>query len=180
MKSKQAARRGLLSHLLKLHAAEDRGALAALRHSLRKPPGADPRVFQTLGGFLPAATDGRSRTTEYATFLVAGLFALHPDHSDSIRNFGETMKRIGVDNPSAGLRFRRLIASSEDGLHVPLRQAVRLAKSHAVAVNYDALIADVQRWGHPDAFVQKNWARSYWTVSPTDDPGTEASARRGP
>jgi CRISPR system Cascade subunit CasB len=113
----------------------------------------------------------RARQTrgEDSYFLVASLFAIHPEHA-AAGNFGGSMWRIATDggnepSPSADLRFRRILEAEREDLAAHLRQAVRLAatRSTPVAIDYHRLLSDLLWWEHPERRVQRAWARAYWT-----------------
>jgi CRISPR type I-E-associated protein CasB/Cse2 len=55
---------------------EDRGALAALRRGLGQPPGTAREMYPYVVRWLPAEA---SAQREAAYFLVAALFAYHPN-----------------------------------------------------------------------------------------------------
>jgi CRISPR system Cascade subunit CasB len=59
-------------------------------------------------------------------------------------------------------RFTVLLSAHVDDLPFYLRQAISFLKSKEVAVNWNQLLSDLLNWDHPDHFVQKAWARSFW------------------
>lgn len=157
----------LVEHLIHLRDRDDRAALAVLRRAAAADPGAMADAFPHV---LPWVPEGARQTrAEDSYFLVATLFAIHPDHGGA-GNFGATMWRVGTDgnaepSPSADLRFRRILEAARDDLAAPLRQAIRLAASRTVPVpiDYHRLLSDLLNWEHPERRVQRAWARSYWT-----------------
>ena len=157
----------LVEHLLELQRRQDRAAFAVLRRAAASEPGRSADAFPLVLPWVPE--NARQRRDEWAYFLVATLFALHPAHAEA-GNFGRTMWRTATEgsekpNPSADLRFRRLLEADRDDLPGLLRSAVRLAASRAAPppVNYDLLLTHLLAWNHPDAWVQREWARTYWT-----------------
>ena len=166
-----------VQYLVGLAKEEDRGALAALRRGLGKPPGTAPEMFPivvpwTSGLKIPDEAD--------ACFLVASLFALHPDDADG-GNMGGTFARIraqegGEGDDSLERRFVALLNAHSDDLPRYLRHAVGLARSKEAPVNYAQLLCDISPplWNHPRRWVQHQWARAYWGRSaradePSDD-----------
>lgn len=140
---------------------EDRGALAALRRGLGQPPGTAAEQFRYVVPWLAASC---SRQEEEAFFLVAGLFSLHPEAGGS-GDIGAHMARARDpqgDNVAIERRFTALLAAHPDDLPFYLRQAVSFLRSKEVPVDWNQLLTDIRAWSHPDRYVQRRWARSYW------------------
>ncbi len=157
----------LVEHLIRLRARDDRAALAVLRRAAAADPGALSDAFPHVLPWVPERA--RHSRGEDSYFLVASLFAIHPEHGGG-GNFGASMWRIATDgsdepSPSADLRFRRILEAAREDLAAPLRQAVRLAASRSVPVpvDYHRLLSDLLWWDHPERTVQRAWARAYWT-----------------
>jgi CRISPR system Cascade subunit CasB len=157
-----------IGHLEALAKREDRGALANLRRGLGKPPGASAAMMPLLVPYLP--DDQREH---WAYFLVATLFALHPECARA-GNMGTTFRRLG-DNESAEKRFVALLDSHVDELGERLRHVVALARSKTEPVNYRQLLDDVLLWNHPERIVQLAWARQYWRQAETTEDGNNES-----
>ena len=146
---------------------ENRAALAVLRRSLGQPPGDAPETFRYVVPWLPA---GAPRWREEAYFLVAALFASHPAASGS-GNLGDSfvqVKRKQKDQTAIERRFSALLAAHPDDLPFYLRQAISFLRSEETPVNWHQLLSDVLAWGHPDGYVQKQWARSFWGAHNTE------------
>lgn len=156
----------LIRHLEELRAREDRAALACLRRGLGKPPGSVTATFPHVTPYIPDAENREGRDWPY--YLLASLFALHPEPGAK-GDMGWTCRQFG-DNPSADARFRALLACGEPELPGLLRQVVSLAKSapRHTPIDWDLLLMHLRHWTHPDSWVQRRWARSYWT--PTSNP----------
>jgi CRISPR system Cascade subunit CasB len=161
----------LIFHLRQLAQREDRGALAVLRRGLRHPPGATPALYPHVVPYIPEADNRTGRDWPY--FLVGSLFALHPVESGAAGDLGWTFRQMS-DNPSSEHRFQALLDAHVDELHVHVRHAVSLARSakRSVSVDYALLLGHLRHWTHPDRWVQRRWARSYW--SPAGAPTTQA------
>lgn len=145
-----------IDYLEKLRDRKDNGALAKLRRGLGKETG-DVEMYPYVMPFLPKNGFGGE-----TYFLVASLFALHPDPPSSRGiSMGTVFKKIG-DNDSIEKRFKSLLDTHEDNLGYHLRQAISLAKSKNVTVDYHQLFRDLKNWTHPDRFVQLNWGRDFW------------------
>lgn len=156
----------LVDSLIRLRARDDRAALAALRRAATADPGALADAFPYVLPWVPDRA--RQTRSEDSYFLVATLFAIHPEQGGG-GNFGASMWRVATDgggepSPSADLRFRRILEAAREDLTTHLRQSVRLAASRTISVpiDYHRLLSDLLQWDHPDRWVQRAWARSYW------------------
>jgi CRISPR system Cascade subunit CasB len=154
-----------IARLEDLARREDRGALAALRRGLGLPPGAAAEMHPYVAPFLSAEAWTWRHQCHY---IVAALFGLHPA-AGGTGNFGETFRGIrqatgqpGGGDDSTEKRFMALLKCHHDDLFDHLRQAVSLAKSKNVAVNWEQLLKDIQYWDTDDARVQRRWSQAYW------------------
>ncbi|NLX42971.1 MAG: type I-E CRISPR-associated protein Cse2/CasB [Chloroflexi bacterium] len=141
---------------------ENRAALAALRRGLGQPPGAVREMYPYVAPWVP---EGTPRYLEEAYYLLACLFAYHPTSGGS-GNLGEAFRRSpqrGEDTAATERRFAALLAAHPEDLPFYLRQAVSFLKSREVPVDWGQLLSDLLAWGAPDGFVQKRWARSFWS-----------------
>ena len=152
-----------IRRLQELATNQDRGALAALRRGLGRPPGAAAEMFRYVEPWLP---ERRSADQEAAYYLIASLFAMHPK-SVSEGNLGQHLASIRKEGADDALerRFSALLAAHPDDLPNYLRQAVSMLKSKETPINWDQLLRDVQAWDAPDRRVQKAWARAFWGKS---------------
>jgi CRISPR system Cascade subunit CasB len=94
-------------------------------------------------------------------FMVASLFALHPDTTDA-GNLGTSFRRIGNPSESIEKRFVALLNAHSDDLPDHLRQAISLLRSNEVRVNWLQLLRDIEGWNRDDRIVQRKWAAEYW------------------
>jgi len=148
-----------ITHLESLR--DNRGALAALRRGLGHPPGAVADMYRYVVPWLP---DDTPPWREDAYYLVAALFAYHPAEGGT-GNLGDHFARTRAsqgDETAIERRFTALLAAHPDDLGFYLRQAISFLKSKEVPVNWHQLLFDVMAWGHPDRYVPKDWARSFW------------------
>ena len=140
----------------------DRAALAKLRRALQDPIEAYPIVLP----YLPNNINNYELTL-YT--LLAGLFASHPKSTD-FGNMGLHLRiAAGEKQEAAERRFVNLLRSDWEDLSVLLRQSISLLKSKDVPVNWEQLRKDLLGWNHIDGYVQKNWARSFWSYRPMDE-----------
>lgn len=158
-------------------ASAARGALAQLRRGLGKPAGTAAETFRHVVPYLPERLTDEDRD---AFFLIGSLFAEHPNQTPSgdgggrAATLGAVMRRLG-DHESAEKRFVALLNCERARLDYHLRQAVRLAASHDVPVNWFGLLNDVLQWDSPNRTVQLNWARDYWRAARPEETDENAS-----
>lgn len=166
-----------IAHLQSLAGGQDRGALAALRRGLGRPPGAAPEMFRYVEPFLPQQ---RRSELEAAYYLVASLFALHP-LSTPEGNLGAHMARARSEGNEDALerRFTALLSAHPDDLPEYLRQVISYLKSKDVPVNWNELFWNLQHWGDEDRAVQKRWAAAFWG-KPRTEPTTAEAAQTQP
>jgi CRISPR system Cascade subunit CasB len=156
---KERAKR-LLGYLRGLES--DRGKMADLRCALspRKLARAWP-LLGRVGGI------GNPRVE-----VVAGLFAYHPEET-STGNLGTTCRQLAAENKTFDGRFQRLLGCDRGEICERLRPVVLAAKARRIAVNYEALFADLCYWG---GAVKARWAREYWGAAEEEETALVASA----
>lgn len=168
-----------IGHLVQL-AEHDRGALAVLRRSLTFAPGAYPAAYPFVERFAP---DGHDQDAlRQALYLVAGLYASHPQHQPDTslaRSFGLLM--LERQSPSIEKRFITLLASDAEGLPELLRQVVALLAADGRKLDYTALLDDLVLWLRPWAFeardrMRQRWARDFYRSAVATDTDTPAAA----
>jgi CRISPR system Cascade subunit CasB len=150
-----------VEYLESLRERDDRGALAALRRGLGEPPGSVPATYRYV---VPRLPEDCPPWKEDAYYLVAALFAYHPKKGGT-GNMGDhfaAARDRQRDDTAIERRFTALLAAHREDLPHYLRQVVAFLKSNEVPVNWHQLIRDVQNWGHPAGYVQKDWARAFW------------------
>ncbi len=147
----------------------DRGELAVLRRNAGRIV-AEAR--NAVGLFYRLLPPGVPERDEEVYFLLATLYGL--DNHRSVRDFGGTMRLIRLRTKSKSIDRRvAILLDSEfdltDGfrpgggeLAYRLRQCVRLAASHEIGVNWEALLHDLLQWTKPGKRVRKQWAKSYY------------------
>ncbi len=150
-----------VKYLVSLAERESRGALAALRRGVGKPPGTTPETFPVM---VPWTAE-MNRTAADTYFLVGSLFALNQSNCAD-GNMGTTFGQIRGTEGEAGdsleKRFVALLNAHSEDLSNHLRHAVTLAGSKEVSVNWAQLITDLRHWDHPDRFIQRRWADQFW------------------
>ena len=140
---------------------DDRAALAAMRRGLGRPPGTVADMYRYVVPWLAADAP---IWLERAYYTVAALFAYHPAPG-STGNMGDHFARARDprgDDTAIERRFTALLAAHPDDVDSYLRQAVSLLKSKEVPIEWHQLLSDLLGWGHPDRYVQRQWARAFW------------------
>jgi CRISPR system Cascade subunit CasB len=147
----------LIEQLEKLTVKPDRAALAKLRRGLGKSLGS-AEMYPLIIPFLPKHDYHHSRY-----FLVAALFGLHPQSTAREESIGTIFSKMDASE-SVEKRFIALLNAHEDELDYHLRQAVSLARSREIPINYHRLLDDILHWTHEERYVQYNWAKDYWVT----------------
>ncbi len=159
--SKNKADDPFIAFLKRLKKEENRAALAALRRGLGYPPGRMAEMHPYVMPFLPH--EGWTWESE-TYYIIAALFALCPEPGGH-GNLGATYQRVFQDRgraESIEKRFVAMLNCHRDDLAGHLRQAIGLARSTEVPVDWQQLHRDIRHWDHPEGFVQRNWARGFW------------------
>ncbi len=151
-----------ITYLQSLAENDNRGALAALRRGLGKAPGTAPEMYRYVIPYLP---ENPPKRQEQAYYLVAALFALHPESTEH-GNLGTHLAKARAEGNEDALerRFTALLSAHPDDLPDYLRQTISLLKSKEISVNWDQLFSDLQWWSHPEYgdHVRKRWATAFW------------------
>ena len=147
-----------IGHLERLRDQEDRRALATLRRGANRQPGTAMEMYSLV---LPW---GVPRYAEDNAFLIAALFALHPQPKGQ-GTLGNAFAQLSEksDSNSIEQRFNALLNCHYDDLPYHLRQAVSLLRSKEVPVDWQQLLRDVLGWEHDDRYIQRAWAREFWS-----------------
>jgi CRISPR system Cascade subunit CasB len=140
----------------------NRAALAHLRRGL------DHALDYTLGrvGWLfrrvPNSALGDA-------VLAAGLFAWVKGDcrpTDGV-NFGAAFGAgLTLDEKQRReKRFIDLLDTDREELSYKLRQAITLIARDCAGLDWVLLIRHIGQWSHPDRWVQREWARDFWTAA---------------
>ena len=181
MNTTLAKQHPFISHLEKLVEEKDRGALAALRRGLGRPPG----TAREMDGYvLPYLSNDAGEKQENDYYLIGALFAywhqgkeeMHPfednlgaslwsmvkkavDEDQSNRPYSEKWKDA---EKRVGKRLVGLLNCHRDDLPSHLRHVIGLLKSKDIPVDWTQLLRDVQNWQWQGRDVQREWARKFW------------------
>lgn len=178
-----------------------RAALAALRRGLGKEPGTAMETFRHVVPYLPNdIRDGDERRY----YLVASLFALHPDSAwpeeelQSRRrppNLGNSFRKLGDDYRKGQAvptgddknrvspverRFVALLNSDREDLPTHLRQAAGLLKAKDVPIDWAVLLGDLLWWDSDSHRVQRQWASAFWGRDPSSEASLDDEERTVP
>ncbi|QLH75183.1 MAG: type I-E CRISPR-associated protein Cse2/CasB [Methanomassiliicoccales archaeon] len=146
--------------LISLKEQEKRSHLATLRKGTKGNPENMPQLYPII---LPQLPPGMSKWREKVYFEIAALFSMHPEISDH-GNLGNTFRELQQKKESMNIekRFVAILRAHKDDLYGRLRQAISLAKSEDIGINWLQLLEDLENWNDRDSYVQKNWAKSFW------------------
>lgn len=136
----------------------DRSAMARLRRGLGKR-GGTPEMCRYVALFLPNDAD-TFVIDRY--FLLASLFALHPEPAGRGSSMGKVFRAMMAASPSVEKRFEHLLNVDAKDLGGHLRHAISLAKSKGIGVDFHQLFDDIWQWNYSDRRVQMRWAREFW------------------
>jgi CRISPR system Cascade subunit CasB len=169
MQQQQRSSERFVSFLQGLKEHDDRGALAALRRGLGRPPGQEPEMHKYV---VRWASGEQSLWAENTYYLVAALFADHPvqwDMREGQSNLGASFARLSDPDgipESVERRFTSLLSVPAEDLHLHLRHAVSLLKSKDIPVDWVRLLDDLRWWEHEDRWVQRRWSQAFWGRAP--------------
>jgi CRISPR system Cascade subunit CasB len=118
-----------------------------------------------LGLFYSLLPFGMPPAKEEIYFFVATLYPMAEGGNSG--DLGAALRRARQDKNAKGLDRRVEILLDADATQLPfrLRQAIRFLQSNRVRVDWPYLLQDLLYWTHPDRFVQRQWARSYFSIS---------------
>jgi CRISPR system Cascade subunit CasB len=143
-----------------------RDVLAHLRRGLDR----SPDYALARAGWLFAQIP---RWALESALLVAGLFAWAKGNCRDERdtNFG---KAFGSGVDATGKRQKRfidLLDTDGDELPYKLRQAIALMDG--TSLDWIKLIYDIKNWNEPERYVQKEWARGFWSHRKVEEADAE-------
>ena len=140
-------------------AEQDRGAMAALRRGLRRPPGEEPAMYPFVIPWLHEYTSPWARDVH---FIVASLFASYPAAARAKGNMGAHWHTLVQVKQVPERRFVALLNTSPNRLPTRLRESVTLLRSNKVPINWSQMYHDLIRWDHPTRYIQGEWAIVFW------------------
>ena len=167
----------LTQFLLGLQQKQDRGALAALRSGVGRPPGESTRMFPYVARFLKGA--GADSPQVQAVFLTASLFASHPSHA-GVGSLGASLRmavkaKHGEDGVSA--RLTSTLDADPEDLPRRLTELVGLCESASVPLDWNRFYRDsLSLLSEDDDRRNKtrlHWARDFWGYSQDEAQTTE-------
>jgi CRISPR system Cascade subunit CasB len=151
--------------------SEDRASLARLKRAVGRSLAESTSLMPFFYRRLPPTVRGRSVEESY--FLVATLFPFAPGRweGDLGVSLGLLRARSGISEEGVDRRVAVLLDAASPELPFRLRQMVCLLAHHGLPLDWRRLLEDLRWWDHPERWVQKRWARSYFG-------GQKADARR--
>ncbi len=151
-----------IDYLKKLSDSKQRGALAAMRRGLQHELGKCVDMYPYV---IPWLKNIKGRWNKNMHYLIASLFAYHPNSGNS-GNMGDVFRKISLaqgESKSVEQRFITLLRCNPDDLDFHMRQAISLAKSANIPIDWHRLFYDLKRWPYESSFPPyENWAQSFW------------------
>lgn len=156
----ERARNPLISLLIERLSKLDAGGRARFKRSAGRPL-AEARDCLSL--FYRVLPKGVHPAQEESYFMIATLYPLAKQ--GKVGNLGDSLRRATDESNRKGIerRIETLLDSDVNQLSFRLRQAVRFINSNDVAIDWQQLLDDVLQWSHPRRFVQKQWAKAYFS-----------------
>lgn len=117
---------------------------------------------EALGLFFRVLPPDVPHYQQETYFLVASLYPM--TKGGGAGNLGDSILRACTSKNSKGLDRRMEILLDSDEVQLPhrLRQAIQLLQANRIRVNWPKLLEDLLYWKHPNRFVQRHWAQSYF------------------
>ena len=146
----------------------DNGANAVFKRALS---GEERHIRNTYSMVLPYL-EGIPRRQQEVWIFVASLSVYYPQTiREQQQNFGSSCRDLANHTHSEGAdrRFRALLDTSLEDIQSPLTSLVRQIKTKEVHIDYPQLLADLCQWEQPNQYIQDNWARSFWSVSSSEE-----------
>lgn len=90
--------------------------------------------------------------------------------SNRARSFGKSLHSVRSEKNASGLdrRVERLLDADAQQLSYYLRREVQFVANEGGRIDWGQLLQDVLRWDHPERYIQRNWARDYFTSQPAN------------
>lgn len=153
-------------------AALDAGERARLKRNAGKTLDEANSALGTFYSLLQYLGVPANQERQY--WLIATLYP----HADAVAggSFGAALRRARSAQYRKGLdrRVEALLDSDVAQLPYRLGQSVRFLHAQRVGVNWQGLLADILQWEHPNRYIQKEWARAYYSL-PTEQLEQKAS-----
>lgn len=151
-----------IEYLKNLNDSEQRGAIAALRRGFQYELGKCVDMYPYV---IPWLKNKKGRWNKNMHYLIASLFAYHPSSGNS-GNMGDVFRKIFLsqgESKSIEQRFITLLRCNPEDLDFHMRQAISLAKSANIPIDWHRLFYDLKRWPYESSFPPyENWAQSFW------------------
>jgi CRISPR system Cascade subunit CasB len=149
----------------------NRAAMAHLRRGLERPP---DYILGRVGWLFRRVPDWALNNA----LLTAGLFAWVKGNcphrrpqtgadgkQKDGRNFGAAFGFGQDEKQQREKRFIDLLDADEEELPYKLRQAITLIGKEGIELDWILLIKHLGHWNHADRWVQKDWARGFWSAA---------------
>ena len=167
---------------------DQKGRLAILRRNAGEPiAGAHgvSWIYSLLNRF--------ERLGDEPLFLTATLLAFDRPYLEGrgsfTGSFGRTMAVLkaqpGASEESLERRFAILLDADFDPrggtgeLPFRLRQTVKLVLSKEGCIDWPRLLSDLRQWNHADKYVQKRWAKDFYTTFAAEETAATPAPTQG-
>ncbi|QDU60456.1 CRISPR-associated protein Cse2 [Planctomycetes bacterium Pan216] len=158
---RQTWRDELVESLQRIESEKDRATLARLRRGVGKPFGTLAERDAWVIRRTPSTLSDRDLDV---ACIIASLFASHSKPGGT-GTLGAAFRQLARQDDSDGpeRRFTTLLNADAEDLPGRLRHAISLLRSKDIAVDWIQVAKDLFNWSHPDRFVQRQWARDFWS-----------------
>ena len=119
---------------------------------------------QVLGLFYKLLPFEVPKYQEEKYFMAATLFPLAEGGGSG--DLGSTLRKVripGKNEKGLDRRFQNILDAEKLQLPFRLRQMIHLLHSNRIKVDWLQMLEDLIHWDHPEKYVQKKWARSYYS-----------------
>lgn len=150
----------------------DSGFTATLKRTLTGEPRHQRAAYPIILRYL---SDDEAKYDLEQWLWVTGFLAYYPQeiNLESRLTFGDSARQLKAEDGSKGpeRRFRSLLETPLEDLRSPLTAMVRLMRSSKkkIVISYPQLLVDLNRWEHPDQYIQDKWARAFWNAPKPPD-----------
>lgn len=121
-------------------------------------PSNDSRVYDILVRMNYTTPDWAQSKIDMITVLYSNAYQCNETEEKTF-NLGKTLKYCDFSE----IRMKSLLSTDSENLFFKLRQAVKRLNKEQIAINWTKLSHDIIQWDHDSKFVQRNWAKGFFT-----------------
>lgn len=162
-------RHPMIDYLSQAAERDDRALFAQLRRAASLEM--EATAYPVVARFFTAEPNPRM---ERALVDVAVLFAQHPASGEAslavaLRRLASKDKDRGGAADGIERRFVAMLNAHDEDLVPHLRHAIAQLRAAEIAIDWNDLLETLLRWGHPERYAQRRWARAFWSAPTTTD-----------